>query len=211
MVTRHYPLNGHESEQTPEDSGGERSLVCCSSQRIEHDLATEQHHHKDNRLAFVWLANVWLAFGYTDGGAGAWIFLFKPGWYSEESLQRKLFAVLKLNNRKTCCSSNLELQYHLYLLHFNILVICDFFFKLDISKNDALFFHSEVTSLTMWSFEKLVFLELAYKWILLSCTVLMVWNTTNSSKNDVLKTIEIYKKIFILPIISTELQLIKTS
>ena len=30
MVGKHYQLNGHESEQTPEDSEGQRSLVCCS-------------------------------------------------------------------------------------------------------------------------------------------------------------------------------------
>ena len=31
MVGWHHRLNGHESEQTPGDSGGQRSLVCCSS------------------------------------------------------------------------------------------------------------------------------------------------------------------------------------
>ena len=30
MVGKHYQLNGHEFEQTPEDSEGQRSLVCCS-------------------------------------------------------------------------------------------------------------------------------------------------------------------------------------
>ena len=30
MVRYHHGLNGHESEQTPGDSGGQRSLVCCS-------------------------------------------------------------------------------------------------------------------------------------------------------------------------------------
>ena len=30
MVRYHYRLNGHEFQQTPEDSGGQRSLVCCS-------------------------------------------------------------------------------------------------------------------------------------------------------------------------------------
>ena len=31
MVGWHHQLNGHEFEQTPEDGGGQGSLVCCSS------------------------------------------------------------------------------------------------------------------------------------------------------------------------------------
>ena len=30
MAGWHNPLNGHEFEQTPGDSGGQRSLACCS-------------------------------------------------------------------------------------------------------------------------------------------------------------------------------------
>ena len=30
MVLRHPQLNGHEFEQTPGDTGGQRSLACCS-------------------------------------------------------------------------------------------------------------------------------------------------------------------------------------
>ena len=30
MVGWHHQLSGHELEQTPGDSGGQRSLVCCS-------------------------------------------------------------------------------------------------------------------------------------------------------------------------------------
>ena len=30
MVRWHYQLNGHEFEQTPGDSEGQGSLVCCS-------------------------------------------------------------------------------------------------------------------------------------------------------------------------------------
>ena len=30
MVREHHQLSGHESEQTPGDSGGQRSLACCS-------------------------------------------------------------------------------------------------------------------------------------------------------------------------------------
>ena len=44
MVRWHYRLNGHEFEQTPGDSGGQRSLVCYSlwGCRVGHDLVTEQ-------------------------------------------------------------------------------------------------------------------------------------------------------------------------
>ena len=31
MVRYHHQLNGHESEQTPGDSGGQESLACCST------------------------------------------------------------------------------------------------------------------------------------------------------------------------------------
>ena len=44
MAGWHHWFNGHESEQTPGDSGGQRSLACCSpwgSQRVEHDLVIE--------------------------------------------------------------------------------------------------------------------------------------------------------------------------
>ena len=30
MAGWHHQLNGHESEQTPEDSEGQESLACCS-------------------------------------------------------------------------------------------------------------------------------------------------------------------------------------
>ena len=44
MVRQHYWLSGHEFEKIPRDSGGQRSLVCCSQWgcRVRHDLATQQ-------------------------------------------------------------------------------------------------------------------------------------------------------------------------
>ena len=44
MVGWNHQLNGHEFEQTLEDSEGQGSLVCCISwgHRVGHDLATEQ-------------------------------------------------------------------------------------------------------------------------------------------------------------------------
>ena len=45
-IVRWQPrLNGHEFEQTLEDSAGQRSLVCCSPwgrKGVRHDLATGQ-------------------------------------------------------------------------------------------------------------------------------------------------------------------------
>ena len=46
---QNHLLNGHEFEQTPGDSEGQGSLVRCSpwgSQRIRHNLVTEQQNHK---------------------------------------------------------------------------------------------------------------------------------------------------------------------
>ena len=45
MVGWHHLLNGHESEQTSEDSEEQGSLVCCSSwchKESRHGLVTEQ-------------------------------------------------------------------------------------------------------------------------------------------------------------------------
>ena len=44
MVRWHYRLNGHEFEQTPGDSGGQRSLACYSlwGRRVGQDIVTEQ-------------------------------------------------------------------------------------------------------------------------------------------------------------------------
>ena len=40
----HHQLNGHEFEQTPGDSEGQRNLACYGSwnHRVRHDLKTEQ-------------------------------------------------------------------------------------------------------------------------------------------------------------------------
>ena len=44
MDKQHHRLNGHECEQTPGDSEGQRSLVCRgpSGSRVRHNLPTEQ-------------------------------------------------------------------------------------------------------------------------------------------------------------------------
>ena len=45
MVGWHHPLNRHKVEQTPGDGEGQGGLACqgaLGSQRLRHDLATEQ-------------------------------------------------------------------------------------------------------------------------------------------------------------------------
>ena len=49
MAGWHHRLNRHEFDQTPEDSEGQGSLVCCSpwGHRVRHDLAAEQQQTRD--------------------------------------------------------------------------------------------------------------------------------------------------------------------
>ena len=42
MVGQHHRLDGHEFEQILEDSGGEKSLVCCSPWDPKESEATQQ-------------------------------------------------------------------------------------------------------------------------------------------------------------------------
>ena len=43
MVGWHHRLNGHEFEQTPGDSEGQRRLQSMGSQTVGHNSVTEQH------------------------------------------------------------------------------------------------------------------------------------------------------------------------
>ena len=47
MVREYHQLNGHESEQSPGDSEGQGSLMCCmqymGSQRVRHNLVTDSN------------------------------------------------------------------------------------------------------------------------------------------------------------------------
>jgi len=60
MVGWHHQLNGHEFEQTPGDSEGQGNLACRhsgGSQRVEHDLVTEQQQHwlsTGRTLEIIW-------------------------------------------------------------------------------------------------------------------------------------------------------------
>ena len=52
MVGWHHPLNRHEFEQTPGESGGHRSLVCCSPWcHKEVDMTVTEQHNKLIRMA----------------------------------------------------------------------------------------------------------------------------------------------------------------
>ena len=42
MVGSHHQLDGHVFEQAPGDSGGQRSLVCCSPRGCKQSEMTEQ-------------------------------------------------------------------------------------------------------------------------------------------------------------------------
>ena len=44
-VRQYHQLNGHEFEQTPGDSEGQRSLQSTGLERVRGDLATEQQKH----------------------------------------------------------------------------------------------------------------------------------------------------------------------
>ena len=44
MDSQDHQCKGHKAEQTPGDSGGQRSLVCCRpwDSRVRHDLVNKQ-------------------------------------------------------------------------------------------------------------------------------------------------------------------------
>ena len=52
MVRYHHQLNGHESEKTPGDSGGQESLACCSTRGHKESDTTEQL--KNNNIFLVY-------------------------------------------------------------------------------------------------------------------------------------------------------------
>ena len=56
MVGEHHQLKGHGFEQTPRDSGQQRSLACCRQSmvsQIGHNLATKQQRHQMYGCAHV--------------------------------------------------------------------------------------------------------------------------------------------------------------
>ena len=53
MVGWHHRLNGHEFEQTPRNSGRQRSLECCSSWGLNESHTTEQLNSSYNNAHVV--------------------------------------------------------------------------------------------------------------------------------------------------------------
>ena len=54
MVGWHHQLNGHEFEQTPGDSEGQGSLVCCSPLGCKELDMTEQLNNKSQKGGWGW-------------------------------------------------------------------------------------------------------------------------------------------------------------
>ena len=54
MVSQHHLLNGHESEEILGDSGGQRSLVCCSPRGCKEPDTTEQLKNNNNISSYGW-------------------------------------------------------------------------------------------------------------------------------------------------------------
>ena len=52
MVGQHHQLIGHEFEQTPGDSGGQRSLECCSPWSHKESDMTQLLNNKNNHYYF---------------------------------------------------------------------------------------------------------------------------------------------------------------
>ena len=50
MVRAHHRLSGYESEQTPEDRGGQGSLACCSPRGHKESDTTEQLNNNEYSL-----------------------------------------------------------------------------------------------------------------------------------------------------------------
>ena len=54
MIGCDHGLNGHEFEQTPEDSEGQGSLACCSSwSRKESDTTEQLNNDKHRAIEFL--------------------------------------------------------------------------------------------------------------------------------------------------------------
>ena len=59
VVKQHHWLSRYKFEQTPGDSEGQRSLVCCSpwGRKVRLDLAAEQQHWMLSTASNVWRRN----------------------------------------------------------------------------------------------------------------------------------------------------------
>ena len=76
MLEWHYQLNGHEFEQTPRDSEGQGSLVCCSPWGHKELDTTER---LNNNNSSVWLHWVLLVLHGISISAACKILVSQPG------------------------------------------------------------------------------------------------------------------------------------
>ena len=60
LHVEHHQVNCHEFEQTLEDSGEQRSLVCCSpwGRRVRQNLVTEQRQQFEHGLQITALSHI---------------------------------------------------------------------------------------------------------------------------------------------------------
>ena len=103
MVRQRLRLNGHEFEQTPEDSKGQESLACCTprgrKESDQLDLATEQQQtpkqYQEHNLGFSAVNHFYYELAFQKP-LGFW-FLYK----SSPSTDGRLLSTFVLSRSKT--------------------------------------------------------------------------------------------------------------
>ena len=102
MVGWHHRLKGHEFEQTPGDSEGQGSLVCCSPWGHKESDATEQLNNNNHTYTFIFLcACIFkLEHIHTKISAAKMKYIKWPG--RAKSLLRRLWVGQKTLKRNSC-------------------------------------------------------------------------------------------------------------
>ena len=102
MVRKHHRLSGHEFQQTPGDSGGQRSLPgvlqSMGSQRVGHNLATKQ---KQTYIPFYTLLfkkrnyfqNIFLCY-YIDVNMILMAMQYSTVWVSHKIFKQSILDIL---------------------------------------------------------------------------------------------------------------------
>ena len=72
MVRQHHQLNGQEFEKTPGDSGGQRSLVCCSSWGCKELNMTQQLDDNNQSFFFFFLTDVFAVLCSISANTAMW-------------------------------------------------------------------------------------------------------------------------------------------
>ena len=79
MVRQHHQLNGQEFEKTPGDSGGQRSLVCCSSWGCKELNMTQQLDDNNQSFFFFFLTDVFAVLCSISANTAMWDLKKKNG------------------------------------------------------------------------------------------------------------------------------------